>query len=332
MQSTVLAECNPPFGGEGDQCCKSGDPSAFCSGMDCVCNSHFVCTPPADPNDPDPRWKCRISCGNLGEDCCLTNTPADKCESGLACYSDNNHIRKCRECGVVSGPCCVIGNQCGVDGNGDPLVPAGSGESCTCELNNPPPVACGTNGYPCCLEDDSGNVIGACDSGDSPCTCSEGICKDGAGPINHFYSTHCLVASDCGAEGQLCCASPDLPCDVSALICFDNHCCKDEDGDSVCDGSVGPPRPFGLLYTGPVIKNLQDILGPVAKMLYYGGLAIGVFFIILSGYRLMTSEGDPQRTKAAQEQLTSAIIGIIFILLSVTILRVIINQIIGENI
>jgi hypothetical protein len=74
---------------------------------------------------------------------------------------------------------------------------------------------------------------------------------------------------------------------------------------------------------------LSKLLGPVAKVLYYGGLAIGIFFIILSGYNLMTSGGNPQKTQSAQEQLTAAIIGIMFILLSSTILRIVVDEIIG---
>jgi hypothetical protein len=43
----------------------------------------------------------------------------------------------------------------------------------------------------------------------------------------------------------------------------------------------------------------------------------------------MVSQGNPQQTQDAQEQLTAAILGIIFILLSVTILRVILGKVMG---
>ena len=84
-------------------------------------------------------------------------------------------------------------------------------------------------------------------------------------------------------------------------------------------------------YKGPVIDSLEKILGPIVKILYYGGLSIGVLFIIISGYKLMVSQGNPQQTQDAQEQLTAAILGIIFILLSVTILRIILGNIIGVS-
>ena len=196
------------------------------------------------------------------------------------------------------------------------------GSKCCYNLNSPPPPCMPVCQHSCLVDADLNDPGQNCPSGyvavgyqnnPSPCcNLSQACCKPvHSCPVDSCYDLQCpdnynQTTDSCVDPGKVCCT----------------------------EARIIRPRPFGLLYTGPVIKNLQDILGPVAKMLYYGGLAIGVFFIILSGYRLMTSEGDPQKTKAAQEQLTSAIIGIIFILLSVTILRVIINQIIiiGEGI
>ncbi|MBW6441737.1 pilin [Patescibacteria group bacterium] len=334
VQKVSFADCAPSsvFGGEGDLCCGLGvENDLQCNGGSCQCNVPYVCLPP-ETGDADPvNWRCRFSCGGIGEDCCLTSVPEDKCDVGLACYNQGGS-RTCRNCGVVSGPCCVIGDQCGVDGEGKPLIPVGSGEACVCEEEDSPPIACGTDGYPCCLEDGSDNVIGACDAGDSPCTCSEGTCKDGAGPINISYSTHCFVAEECGAEGQNCCEAPEPPCDGAPLICSSGKCCVDENGDGVCDGSNNQPgEPVKTEYKGPIIEVLSDIINPIAKILYFGGLFIGISFIIYAGYRLMMSQGNPQVTKDAQEQLTAAILGIMFILLSAGILRIILKTIIGAE-
>jgi uncharacterized membrane protein YqhA len=56
-----------------------------------------------------------------------------------------------------------------------------------------------------------------------------------------------------------------------------------------------------------------------------GGIAL--ILIIISGYKFMVSQGNPEATKAATEQLTSAIIGLLFIIFSFVIL-----QIVGVNI
>lgn len=52
-----------------------------------------------------------------------------------------------------------------------------------------------------------------------------------------------------------------------------------------------------------------------------GGIV--VLLIIASGYRLMTSQGDPEKIKAAREQLTAAIVGLLFIIFSLVILQAI---------
>ncbi len=52
-----------------------------------------------------------------------------------------------------------------------------------------------------------------------------------------------------------------------------------------------------------------------------GGIAL--ILIIISGYRFMVSGGNPEAAKAAGEQLTSAIIGLLFIIFSFVILQII---------
>jgi hypothetical protein len=129
----------------------------------------------------------------------------------------------------------------------------------------------------------------------------------------------CIDPVTCGGNNQPCCNPPleeceeGLECSPTLKRCVEN--------------SEEPYK--GPIYNGPIIESLEEILNPAVRILYYGGLFVGIFFIILSGYKLMTSEGDPQRTREAQEQLTSAIIGIIFILLSTTIIRIIMKEIIG---
>lgn len=58
-----------------------------------------------------------------------------------------------------------------------------------------------------------------------------------------------------------------------------------------------------------------------------GGIAF--LLILFAGFQIMTSSGDPQRLKAGQELLTAAISGIIMLIFSVFILRVIGVNILG---
>ncbi|MBI2621402.1 MAG: hypothetical protein HYW63_01995 [Candidatus Levybacteria bacterium] len=57
--------------------------------------------------------------------------------------------------------------------------------------------------------------------------------------------------------------------------------------------------------------------------------AIVILIIIISGYRLMTSAGDPEKIKNARDQLTAAIVGLLFIIFSLVILELITRDILG---
>lgn len=75
---------------------------------------------------------------------------------------------------------------------------------------------------------------------------------------------------------------------------------------------------LGNINTDPVgfVKSLFVILLSLS-----GGVAIAL--IMISGYRLMASGGNPEKVQAAREQLTSAIVGLLFIIFSMTILQII---------
>ena len=79
---------------------------------------------------------------------------------------------------------------------------------------------------------------------------------------------------------------------------------------------------FGDIQTdaGSFVSKIFGVILSIS-----GGIAL--LLIIISGYRLMISGGNPEKVQGAREQLTSAIIGLIFIIFSVGIL-----QIIGVNV
>lgn len=58
-----------------------------------------------------------------------------------------------------------------------------------------------------------------------------------------------------------------------------------------------------------------------------GGIAL--LLIIISGYRLIVSQGNPEHIKNAKDQLTAAIIGLLFVIFSLVILQVIGLNILG---
>lgn len=94
----------------------------------------------------------------------------------------------------------------------------------------------------------------------------------------------------------------------------DNH------GGTTCasiDTGLGIPLPTD---PGGLINALLGVVLSIS-----GGIAI--VLIMISGYRMMISQGNPEQIKDAREQLTAAIIGLLFVIFSLVIL-----QIIGVNI
>lgn len=68
---------------------------------------------------------------------------------------------------------------------------------------------------------------------------------------------------------------------------------------------------------------IQSIFGLILSI--SGGIAL--LLIIISGYKVLASQGNPEALKGAREQLTAAIVGLLFIIFALVIL-----QIIGVNI
>src|SRR5690606_28333766 len=90
-------------------------------------------------------------------------------------------------------------------------------------------------------------------------------------------------------------------------------------------GSGTTPGPFPGIPDGfpGLLRALYLIMFPLS-------LVLGAFFIIRAGYGIATSEGNPQTKKTHVEDLTASIAGTVFILLSMTLLRVIIGALIGN--
>lgn len=85
----------------------------------------------------------------------------------------------------------------------------------------------------------------------------------------------------------------------------------------ICQGGLCDTA-LGKIFTDPAnfVKTFFGILLSLA-----GGIAI--ILIIISGYRLMSSGGNPEKVQASREQLTSAIVGLLFIIFSLSILQII---------
>ncbi len=112
-------------------------------------------------------------------------------------------------------------------------------------------------------------------------------------------------------------------------------CCTKQFGQKIfCDSAGRPttnPR-SGKLYTAIGCIPIQDKNAFAAFILRWGiGIGGGIAFllILLSGFQIITSAGDPKKLQAGKELLTAALTGLLLLILSVFILRIIGIDILG---
>lgn len=139
------------------------------------------------------------------------------------------------------------------------------------------------------------------------------------------------LAIPCGGKGYKCVGVGTLTgqADSSKMLCLDPKngnnvtCvlktpfdpCKETDAQGLCTKIDTGLITFNTDPAG-LIKSLFGLILSLA-----GGIAL--LLIIYSGYRLMTSQGDPEKVKGAKETITSAIVGLLFIIFSFVILEII---------
>jgi hypothetical protein len=187
--------------------------------------------------------------------------------------------------------------------------------------------------------------------------------------IAFFYKPSLSFAQSCGGAYQVCCSSPgSTACNNSGgtnLSCIGGHCvpgsaCGNA-GEACCagntcnygiqciNGSCGAvgataaPYVYGggaeLCGTGintaigciPVLAddNGVSFMGWILKWAVGIGGGIAFILIMYGGFMVMTSQGNPERVKAGQELITSAVSGLILLVLSIFLLKFIGVDILG---
>jgi len=90
---------------------------------------------------------------------------------------------------------------------------------------------------------------------------------------------------------------------------------------------------YGVAYAQWTMPNPENQLPNLMRQIFVALLAIavivGIILIIVSGYKIMTSEGDPRKVQEGKEGLTSAILGLLFVLGSLAIIRVLLGSLLG---
>jgi hypothetical protein len=121
-------------------------------------------------------------------------------------------------------------------------------------------------------------------------TPTPGVCQDST------------IPDKIGSDGQGI-SLPDKPIPPDAEVCPGGEC-------DTAFGKIKVDSPAAIL--GRIFGILLSISGILALVL-----------IIASGYQMSTSQGNPEKIKEARERLTAAIIGLLFIIFSVSVLQII---------
>ncbi|GEM_PF-2962596 len=136
------------------------------------------------------------------------------------------------------------------------------------------------------------------------------------------FSNYFLIGTE-EDPGHECTA--DNPCDTETPNSPLSLPCPT--GDSTYNATKGCTKiqtAVGVVGTGAPAFT-RWVLGFILSI--SGGIVI--LIIIISGYRLMTSQGDPEKIKNARDQLTAAIVGLLFIIFSLVILQLITSDVLG---
>lgn len=117
-----------------------------------------------------------------------------------------------------------------------------------------------------------------------------------------------------------CCNHPDTQC-------IEGSCQPaSENGEDGGDGTTVLCRDEKSINTAigciPV-QDTNEFIGFILKWAIGIGGGIAFLLIIFAGFQIMTSAGNPERLQAGRELLTSAIAGLILLVFSVFILRII---------
>ncbi|RJR26848.1 hypothetical protein C4561_03680 [candidate division WWE3 bacterium] len=293
------------FDASGIKRCLGVPTGGACSGVDGSCVCEITTDQCLDPEN-DGTFNCldpNSLCSLPSDPVCDSSNPdpdAECCDVSGVVYTCDSTLAPptCQPTGACEAP----GNLC--TPTGDPCCDTGADYSC---VYYGPEYICETATCTASLGDPCSGPADCCPTTHPNWTCSTTLPRE---CIINTTGTQCT--------GTGCCSG------TSGYVCQSGYCVPDPTG--ACNPTV-----IVAAYTGPIIE-FHDLISRLYTLLFPIALFIGIAFIVKAGYTLMTSEGNPQKVKDGQEELTAAIIGTFFILLSVAILRVIIRSILGVSV
>ena len=159
----------------------------------------------------------------------------------------------------------------------------------------------------------------------------EGIC------ITRSPENTCEKDSDCKESNQIC----DNAGPFTAKRCkvgsregsFFNKCTEQQIREGKCTGASGVPCPNGQAGINTALGCLNPepsaLVQSILKFSVGVGGGIAFLLMIFGAFQMITSAGSAEALKAGQERFYSAIIGLLFLIFSVLLLKIIGVDILG---
>jgi hypothetical protein len=143
-----------------------------------------------------------------------------------------------------------------------------------------------------------------------------------------------VSAQVCGGLNQSCCVGNQNACNDASLTCTQaTQTCITVGGGGpapaqqpVVPNSINGSCGVGFIDTAIGCIPYGDQNSLIGFFLKWGlGIGGGIAFllIVVAGFQITTSRGDPNRLKAGQELMTSAIAGLLLLIFSLIILNII---------
>lgn len=148
------------------------------------------------------------------------------------------------------------------------------------------------------------------------------------GPIGYEKICKDIKFTTMGDCGNRCQIEPtDINTDPTSLpfrLCAQINQTENPDAFNQCKKCVGssPDNPIGLWTAiGCIPTNSDQIIQIFIKLGLGIGGGIALLMILVASFQLSVSQGDPKQTNEAKDKITAAIIGLLFIIFSITILQ-----------
>ena len=209
-----------------------------------------------------------------------------------------------------------------------------TGESCSpwkCQCDNSPDrcIRNGLGNYTCQLAKKEGYDCSAI-------KCNE--CENNLACKRARFGTYICIPKDANSDDYLCNPWNDEGCkegEECVRVSWRHYeCSKSALVKDICEGMPNECDiciKKGNVWTalGCIPADPKELIKRIFPYLLGIGGTIAFGFIIFGGIQVMTSSGDPEKIKGGKELITSALTGLVFIILSLFLLKLIGVDILG---